>query len=137
MEFNWKFWTPLIVIALLALLLINSNKSIEGLTSKDTSDGSGNEAAQTLADNVKEGYKAVQTSVKASRQGMEDLLVEIANFSDYALLDLLYAASGSMTNASVQDTEYKTLLGYVEKMDTFKKLREMAEESLTNLDKSS
>jgi hypothetical protein len=134
MEFNWKFWTPLIVIGLLVVLLINANKSIEGLTSGK--DGDGNEAAQTLADNVKKGYTEAQASVKSSRQGIEDLVVEIANYSDYAILNLLYAVSGSLNNATDADSSYKTVQTYVDKMDTYKKLRDYAEESLNSLDKS-
>jgi len=137
MEFKWAHWAPLIGIVFVMFLLFNSNRPLlEGLTEQSTQDRMIN-TYTTIAKGVKDNSQKIAESLDKYRPQFEDIIMNLASFSEYAILQELINASmvaKEISDRSQQpDIFYKTL----DKIEKLANLRKIAEDAMTYMDKSS
>lgn len=137
MEFKWAHWAPLIGIVFVMFLLFNSNRPLlEGLTEQSTQDQMIN-SLTSVAKGVKKNSQKTAESLDKYRPQFEDIIMNLASFSEYAILQELINASMVAKDISgphgQPDIFYKTL----DKVEKLSNLRKIAEDAMTYMDKSS
>jgi len=137
MQFKWAHWAPLIGIVFVMILLLTSNRPLlEGLTEQSTQDRMIN-TYTAIAKDLKEKSQKTSEQLDKYRPQFEDIILNLASFSEYAILQELANASLVAKDIAVpggqSDIFYKAL-GKIEKLAN---LRKTAEDAMTYMDKSS
>jgi len=137
MEFKWAHWAPLIGIIFVMILLITSNRPLlEGLTEQSTQDRM-IDTYTTIAKDLKEKSQKTSEQLDKYRPQFEDIILNVASFSEYAILQELINASMVSKDIGApggqSDVFYKTL----DKIEKLANLRKTAEDAMTYMDKSS
>ena len=137
MEFKWAHWAPLIGIVFVMFLLFNSNRPLlEGLTEQSTQDRM-IDTYTTIAKGIKENSQKTAEDLDKYRPQFEDIVMNLASFSEYAILQELVNTAMVAKNISSPsgqpDIFYKTL----DKVEKLSSLRKITEDAMNYMDKSS
>lgn len=143
MEFKFIYWAPLIVIAFFVLLLVTSNNGLgigigltklrEGLTSENTQQTTA-QMYTDVTNKIKNAYQPTATSLDKYRTNMEDVLVTLANYSEYGMILNMWKAAGEAQDPNKPLSE--NLKKLISEAEQYKKLREISEDCLNYMDKN-
>lgn len=140
MDFKFSYWAPIIGILFLVLLLLTSNNGLgigfgldkiqEGMTSQQQ-----NEAIFDEYDkNVEKKYQDMVKTVDKYRTNIENIYVSLASYGEYQLFSQMLSISQELPKQNEEPS--KKFKKKLENAESFKKLRDLAEDALNYMDKN-